>query len=159
MFKQDNAILIVVGEPKISTNWTNLYMKFRFENGEEQWLYYSEHVNKPPRLKQIQDFVFPQKYFPGTKMSVTYKIVQSRNKSTKLAIIDISNIKSVSNNLVRLDSLNVGDKYKYDLNDVGIFEVISKDPNDKNWIKTIRTQSGRVTGSFPWTEVYQVNWY
>lgn len=94
MFREDDAELIEIGEPKISTSWTNLYMKFRFQNGEEKWLYYSEHVNKPQRLKQIQDFVFPEKYLPGTKMSVSYKIVQSRNKSTKLAIIDISNIKN-----------------------------------------------------------------
>ena len=56
---------------------------------------------------------------------------------------------------IRLDSLNVGDKLKYDLNDVGIFKVIAKD--EENWIKTVRTQSGRTTGGFPWTKVYPVN--
>ena len=57
--------------------------------------------------------------------------------------------------ITRLDSLNVGDKYKYDPTDVGIFKVIAKD--EENWIKTIRTQSGRITGGFPWTKVYPVN--
>ena len=57
--------------------------------------------------------------------------------------------------ITRLDSLNVGDTYKYDPNDVGIFKVIAKD--EENWIKTLRTQSGRITGGFPWTKVYPVN--
>ncbi len=57
--------------------------------------------------------------------------------------------------ITRLDSLNVGDKYKYDPNDVGIFEVIAKD--EKHWIKTMRTQSGRIAGGFPSTKVYPVN--
>lgn len=92
MEKQNNAELIEVGEVKLSTNWTNLFLKFRFENGEERWLYYSEHINKPIRLKQIEDFVFPAKYKPGMLMTVNYKIVQSPNKSTKLSIIDITNI-------------------------------------------------------------------
>ncbi len=53
---------------------------------------------------------------------------------------------------VRLDSLKVGETYKYNPKDVGIFKVLAKD--EENWIKTIRTQSGRVTGGFPWDDVY-----
>lgn len=97
MLTQNNAELIEVGEPKISTSWTNLFMKFRFESGEEQWLYYSEHINKPPRLKQIESFVYPEVHKIGSKMTVNYKIVQSPNKSTKLSIIDLSNIKNSKN--------------------------------------------------------------
>ena len=57
--------------------------------------------------------------------------------------------------ITRLENLNVGDTYKYNLNDVGIFKVLGR--QDENWIKTVRTQSGRITGGFPWTEVYPVN--
>ena len=57
--------------------------------------------------------------------------------------------------ITRLDSLQIGDTYKYNLNDVGIFKVIAKD--EENWIKTVRTQSGRSAGGFPWTKVYPVN--
>lgn len=57
--------------------------------------------------------------------------------------------------ITRLDSLNVGDTYKYAPNDVGIFKVLAKD--EENWVKTVRTQSGRITGGFPWTKVYPVN--
>lgn len=57
--------------------------------------------------------------------------------------------------ITSLDNLNIGDTYKYNLDDVGIFKVLAKD--EQNWIKVVRTQSGRVTGSFPWTEVYPVN--
>jgi hypothetical protein len=88
----NNAELLEVGEVKLSKSWTNLYMKFRFENGDERWLYYSEHKDKPIPLKQIEDFVYPEKYKPGTKMTVNYKVTQSPNKSTKLAIINIANI-------------------------------------------------------------------
>lgn len=97
MLKENNAELIQVAEIKISASWTNLFMRFKFENGEEQWLYYSEHVNKPERLKQIQLFVFPEVYPIGSKMTVNYKIVQSPNKSTKLSIIDLSNIVNPKN--------------------------------------------------------------
>lgn len=54
----------------------------------------------------------------------------------------------------RLDSLAVGDTFKYDLNDIGIYQVIGQ--QDENWIKVLRTQSLRMDGSFPWTEVYPV---
>jgi hypothetical protein len=88
------AELIEIGEVKLSKNWTNLYLKFRFDNGEERWLYYSEHVDKPHRLKQINDFVYPELYPIGSTMDVNYKIVQSPNKSTKLAIVNIANAHS-----------------------------------------------------------------
>lgn len=91
MSTENNAELIEVGEVKLSKSWTNLFLKFRFENGEERWLYYSEHIDKPIRLKQIQDFVAPEKYKIGDTMTVNYKVVQSPNKSTKLAIINIAN--------------------------------------------------------------------
>jgi len=91
---ENNAELIEVGEVKLSTNWTNIFLKFRFENGEERWLYYSEHVDKPIRLKQIQDFVYPAKIKIGSTMTVNYKLVQSPNKSTKLSIINVSNYKT-----------------------------------------------------------------
>ncbi|MAB38932.1 MAG: hypothetical protein CL528_00450 [Aequorivita sp.] len=52
---------------------------------------------------------------------------------------------------VRLDSLEVGEKFKYQPQDVGIFMIIKK---QENWIETIRTQSNRKSGDFPWTEVY-----
>lgn len=90
MIKEDNAVLIEIGKAKYSESWTNIYLKFRFESNQEVWLYYSEHVNKPTRLKQIDDFV------KGTiaiedRMTITYKIIQSPNKSTKLSIVDIAN--------------------------------------------------------------------
>lgn len=88
---ENNAELIEIGEVKLSKSWTNLFLKFRFENGNKRWLYYSEHVDKPIRLKQIEDFVYPQKYKVGDKFTVNYKIVQSPNKSTKLSIINIAN--------------------------------------------------------------------
>ena len=91
MLTENNAELIEIGQVKISTSWTNIFLKFRFESGEEQWLYYSEHVDKPNRLKQIRLFVYPEIYPICTKMTVNYKIVQSPNKSTKLSIIDTSN--------------------------------------------------------------------
>lgn len=68
---------------------------------------------------------------------------------------DKSNTSPMLNVVTRLDSLNVGDTYKYNLDDVGIFKVLAKD--EENWIKTVRTQSGRIAGGFPWTEVYPVN--
>jgi len=92
-YKEENAELIEIGNVKLSIYWTNLYLKFRFQNGEERWLYYSEHIEKPERLKQIKYFIFPERYPIGSKMTVNYKIVQSFNKSTKLSIIDISNCK------------------------------------------------------------------
>lgn len=91
MLTENNAELIEVGNVKLSTSWTNLYLKFRFENGKERWLYYSEHVDKPIRLKQIQGFVYPEIYKIGSKMTVNYRVVQSPNKSTKLSIINIAN--------------------------------------------------------------------
>jgi len=87
----DDAELIEVAEPKFSKSWTNIYLKFRFPNGEERWLYYSEHVEKPARLKQIPDFVYPETFPVGTKMTVNYKVVQSPNKSTKLSIVNVAN--------------------------------------------------------------------
>ena len=91
MSTENNAELIDVGEIRLSKSWTNLFLKFRFENGEERWLYYSEHVDKPIRLKQIEDFVEPRKYKVGDTFTVNYKVVQSPNKSTKLAIINVAN--------------------------------------------------------------------
>jgi hypothetical protein len=93
MLTENNAKLLEIGEVKLSKSWTNLYLKFKFESGEERWLYYSEHIDKPIPLKQIEDFVFPQKYKIGDTMTVNYKLVQSPNKSTKLAIINVSNHK------------------------------------------------------------------
>lgn len=86
----NNAELIEVGIPKFSTSWTNLFLKFKTEEGNEFWLYYSEHVDKPVRLKQIKNFT-QGIYKVGDTMTVNYKIVQSPNKSTKLSIIDLSN--------------------------------------------------------------------
>ena len=60
---------------------------------------------------------------------------------------------SIHSVLTRLDSLNVGDKYMYDLNDKGVFTVISKE--DSNWIDTKR-DCGRRTGSFPDRMIYPV---
>lgn len=60
---------------------------------------------------------------------------------------------SIHSVLTRLDSLEVGDTFKYNLNDVGIFKLLAK---EENWFKTIRTQSGRVSGDFPWVEIYPV---
>lgn len=88
---ENNAELIEVGEVKIGASWTNIFLKFRFENGDERWLYYSEHADKPQRLKQIQGFVYPETYKIGDLMTVNYKLVQSPNKSTKLSIINIAN--------------------------------------------------------------------
>lgn len=61
---------------------------------------------------------------------------------------------SIHSVLTRLDSLEVGATFKYNLKDVGIFKILAKD--EENWFKTVRTQSGRITGDFPWTEVYPV---
>lgn len=91
IIKENNAELLEIGEIKTSKLWTNLFLKFRFENGEERWLYYSEHINKPERLKQIMDLADSNKYAVGDTVTVSYKIVQSPNKSTKLSIFDISN--------------------------------------------------------------------
>ena len=93
MSTENNAELIDVGEIRLSKSWTNLFLKFCFENGDERWLYYSEHVEKPIRLKQIEDFITPAKYKIGDTFTVNYKVVQSPNKSTKLAIINIANHK------------------------------------------------------------------
>lgn len=91
MLTENNAELLEVGKVKLSKSWTNLFLKFRFKNGDERWLYYSEHVDKPIRLKQIEDFVHPQKYKVGDTFTINYKVVQSPNKSTKLAIVNIAN--------------------------------------------------------------------
>jgi len=88
-----NAELIEIGLPKFSLSWTNIYLKFKKEDGTEIWLYYSEHLDKPMRLKQIKNFT-QGIINVGDTMTVNYKIVQSLNKSTKLAIIDISNHRS-----------------------------------------------------------------
>lgn len=87
----NNAKLLEVGEVKLSKVWTNIYLKFLLETGQEHWLYYSEHIDKPNRLKDIQKFIYPEIYRIGDTMTIHYKIVQSPNKSTKLAILSISN--------------------------------------------------------------------
>ena len=61
----------------------------------------------------------------------------------------------IADSVTRLENLSVGDTYKYNINDVGIFKVLGS--QDENWIKTVRIQSGRITGDFPWTEVYPIN--
>lgn len=61
---------------------------------------------------------------------------------------------SIHSVLTRLDKLEIGDTYKYNPNDVGVFKILDK--KDENWVTVVRTQSGRVTGSFPSTEVYPV---
>lgn len=90
MFSEQNAELIDVGEVKISNFWTNIYLKFKLQDGQELWFYYSEHNNKPSRLCQIKDFVSGTIKI-GNKMTLNYKIVQSENKSNKLAIINLAN--------------------------------------------------------------------
>ena len=60
---------------------------------------------------------------------------------------------SIHSVLTRLDSLEVGDKYMYNLNDKGVFTVLDK--SEGHWIKTQR-DCGRITGGFPKTEVYPV---
>jgi hypothetical protein len=86
----NNAELLEIGIPKKSMFWTNLYIKFKLPNGEENWFYYSEHVNKPQRLKQIPDFINHVVNI-GDTMTLNYKIVQAKNKSTKLSIINLAN--------------------------------------------------------------------
>jgi hypothetical protein len=92
MEKINNAQLIEVGIPKFSPSWTNIFLKFKDESGKELWLYYSEHVDKPMRLKQIKLFT-QENITVGDTMTVNYKIVQSPNKSTKLSIVDITNVR------------------------------------------------------------------
>jgi hypothetical protein len=93
MFTEQQAELIEIGGLKLSENWSNIYLKFKFKNGKELWLYYSEHKDKPQRLKQIADFVEPIKFSIGSTMTVNYELVQSPNKSNKLAIRSLSNCK------------------------------------------------------------------
>lgn len=90
MFSEKEAEVIEIGDVKISNFWTNLYIKFRLQDGQELWFYYSEHNNKPPRICQIKDFVSGIVKV-GTKMTLNYKITQSENKSNKLAIINLAN--------------------------------------------------------------------
>lgn len=85
----DNAELIEIGLIKKSKAWTNVYLKFK-HNNEELWLYYSEHDNKPQRLKQIP-LIEKGEIKVGTIMNITYEIYQSRNRSTTLRIKDLSN--------------------------------------------------------------------
>lgn len=61
---------------------------------------------------------------------------------------------SIHSVLTRLDSLKVGDKFKYNMKDVGTFKILKKE--EENWIETIRIESSRKSGDFPWTEVYPV---
>lgn len=90
MFSETHAEVIEIGDIKIGSVWTNLYIKFRLQDGQELWFYYSEHENKPSRLCQIKDFALGHAKV-GTKMTVNYKIIQSRNKSNKLAIMSLAN--------------------------------------------------------------------
>ena len=53
---------------------------------------------------------------------------------------------------VRLDSLEVGEKFQYSPHDVGIFMITKKE--EENWIETVRTQTNRKSGDFPWINVY-----
>lgn len=85
-----NATIIEIGEPKYSTSWTNIYVRFKEEDGKELWLYYSEHVEKPTRLKQIDNLVVGN-IKVGDQIDVKYKIAQSQNRSTKLSIIEMVN--------------------------------------------------------------------
>jgi hypothetical protein len=87
---ENNAEILEIGEIKISESWTNLFIKFRFEDSKEVWLYYSEHNDKPERLKQIKKFVSGQ-YKVGDKVTVNYKLVQKNNKSCQLLIHYIAN--------------------------------------------------------------------
>lgn len=57
--------------------------------------------------------------------------------------------------LTRLDNLQIGDTFKYNLGDAGTYKVLRR--ADENWIECIRIQSFRKCGSFPWTEVYPVH--
>jgi hypothetical protein len=92
----NNAILLEIGEIKVSKFWTNIYLKFRSEDGLERWYYYSEHIDKAPRLKQILDFLKPNICKVGMTMTVNYKIVQSKNKSTKLSIVNLANYHKIN---------------------------------------------------------------
>lgn len=88
---EEKAVLLEIGELRQSEKWSNIYLKFRTEKGEELWFQYSEHIDKPRSLKQIPDFLNSRTCQVGMTMSVTYKIVQSPNKSTKLRIDHLAN--------------------------------------------------------------------
>lgn len=82
--------LLDIGEVRVSTNWKNLDLKFKTPDGD-LWFQYSEHVDKPQRYQQIMDFFKPQITRIGMTMTVTFEIVQSKNRSTKLRIKSLSN--------------------------------------------------------------------
>lgn len=69
------------------------------------------------------------------------------------ALYQAEKLKPISKNAL-LGDLNVGDRFKYQLDDIGIFEITSK--TDKNWIDTIRVQSNRKSGDFPETKIYPI---
>ncbi|MGJ1196310.1 hypothetical protein ACR777_21990 [Sphingobacterium spiritivorum] len=54
----------------------------------------------------------------------------------------------------KLGDLKIGDMFKYNPEDVGIFKILRK--VDENWIESVRIQNGRISGNFPWTEVYPI---
>lgn len=93
MEKLIKAVLVEIGQIKETFNWTNVYLKFRDSNGKELWYYYSEHVSKPARLKQIPDFKNEAICRVGMQMDIDYEIKQAPNKSTLLNIKSLSNYK------------------------------------------------------------------
>lgn len=131
--------------------------KSKFNELVDKYLF----VQLPPTGKKVRVFKNP------ILKELRFFCAENCDKWGNLNALEvIDKINSIEDNLnasgekqttviTRLDSLNVGDKYKYNPNDVGIFKVIAKD--EENWIKTVRTQSGRIAGGFPWTKVYPVN--
>lgn len=85
-----DAKLLDIGKIKTSKYWTNIYLLFEVD-GKEIWFYYSEHIDKPERLKQISDFLDPKVCRVGMLMSIQYKLKQSNNKSFKFQIINLAN--------------------------------------------------------------------
>jgi hypothetical protein len=81
---------------------------------------------------------------PNNKYDLLLHLSDAIEQAEKLSIYSI---------VTRLDSLKVGDKFKYNLNDEGMFEVVAEKQN--NWIVTKR-MCGRYTGGFPEDKVYPV---
>jgi len=90
----------------------------------------------------------------GSLKSVLINIFHSEQKGVRISI-GKDEPKDYTPTKSRLDSLDPGEPFKYNLDDIGIFKIIGK--ADENWIKTIKTQSGRISGDFPWTEVYKID--
>lgn len=70
--------------------WLNMFVQFEVSPNEKMWFYLSEHVNKLAELKISTKFI-DKLYKPGDKVDLHYKIVQCKNKSTKLSIVKIEN--------------------------------------------------------------------